>query len=258
MTTSKRELNIISGIEENESRRKRIRSYLSTHFSEDPKSFFLEWPTRSMIIMDGCKWRYPERSEKLALFLDVTYIKKKKPVQKKAADPVITCLEVIEQNTKPQESTLFDFGIDDEAAPTEDNVSKTLNKLFTKNSIKSVSLVLEQQIQSPYHYLTNFSYKKYKSNKRNNKLFLLLTIHNYDITESLSQEHSNEIFKIFSKDKAKVSDDVRLFNVLCFVNRSNKRDEKKYSLKFQSLFMNEHIGKRVIPTSQHYISQIQQ
>ena len=252
---SKRDFNLISGIEENDDRRKRIRSYLAEHFKEDPKSFFLEWPVKDMIIQDGCKWRYPEIVTKLALFLDVTYIKKKKPPVKKPADFLATCIQVIEKNTKQQDNNVFDFDVDDSAVQTEDGVSLKLNKLFTKNSIKSVSLILEE-IQSPYHFLTNMSYKKYKSNKRNNKLFLLLSIHNHDISQSMSNESIDEIYKIFSKDKTKVSDDLRLFNVLLFVNRSNLKEENKYSLKIRSIFLNRHVGEKVIPTSQKFISQI--
>jgi len=251
---NKREYRLISGIEENEKPQKRIRKFLKKKFDDNPKSFFLEWNIYDMIVKEGHEWAYPKEIKKLALFLNISYVKEKETLSKKQSDFVAVCNKVVE-SFEEKKKLYKDIAKQDVFETKDEKINSKLEEIFSRKNEKICTLSLEV-VHSPYQRLTGIMEKRYKSIRKESNTFLLLSIHNNELDESLSSESIDLILKQFNLHKTKISDDLRLLNVLTTVCKSISEEEEIFSLKMRKIFFHPQIRKHIIPESSNFVSMI--
>jgi hypothetical protein len=71
----KKEADHIYGIEPPEVSNRRVRRYVHRYFKHSPKSFFLEWNRKKMLIDDGKKWCMPTFIRKVSVFMQKTTVR---------------------------------------------------------------------------------------------------------------------------------------------------------------------------------------
>jgi len=235
--SKKREYNVISGIEDREETNKRIRRYLYKQFKTHPEKLFLEWDKRKIIIENCHEWAFPEPIKKIAIFLNFTTPKVK------TSDHVITAPKVTEK-------TIYD-DIDD---------TNLDNDFIYCEGIKNVRILIDV-VHSAQDHLKNYCSKKSKTNtKRDNRYYLLMTIHHHDLKSDLPDTpHISDIFKSFNREKIKTSYDQRLCNMLYFIVESISNYEKKYQICVRKdVFFNNHVKDHILPISYDYLSKFYQ
>lgn len=244
--TSKRDYNLISGIEESDKTEKRIKSYLYDKFKNDPKLFFLEWDMNDMLISDGHKWTISEEIKKVCVFLNISYIKDKHSKLRKKHDILTTCKAILKK---------YEEAKDKSEIPIEEKLNEMMDKIFELNAVKTCTLSLEI-IHSPIKRLRGMNEKRYKSNRKETISFFLMSIHNADISKSLPSEALDMIFKHFNQQKSKYTDDIRLLNVLTMVSLSIAKGEGVFSLNTRNIFFNNNIKKYILPESYNFLVSI--
>lgn len=235
--SKKREYNVISGIEDREETNKRIRKYLYKQFKQQPEKLFLEWDKRKIIIENCQSWAFPEPTKKVAIFLNFT-------------TPKIKSAEHVVTKPKPSEETMYE-DIDD---------ADLDNDLIYCEGIKNVRILIDV-VHSAQEHLKNYCSKKSKTNtKRDNRYYLLMTIHHYDLKTNLPDTpHISDIFKSFNREKIKTSFDQRLCNMLYYIVESIINNEKKYQICVRrDAFFNNHVKDTILPISYEYLSKFYQ
>lgn len=242
----KRAHNLISGIEEKSKKEKRIKKYLFEKLENDPKKFFQEWNLNDMLIKDGHKWTYSEEIKKVCVFLTISYMKEKTAKSQKKQDVLTICKSIIERNEQEKKKHKLS---------DSDEVGNLINKIFESPIAKTFTLSTEV-VHSPIKRLKGLNEKRYKSNRKETISFFLLSIHNHDIERSLSNESIDSILKHFNQQKTKVSNDVRLYNLLEMITSSIANEEELFALKVRKIFFNPNIKKHILPISTEFLSKI--
>lgn len=235
MTSSKkREYNIITGIEDPEESNKRIRTYVGKEFKHKPETFFLEWDKRRIIIENCEKWAFPEPVMKVGIFLNYTTSKPKNDIKSKKRASIPSC-----------DNTIY-----------EDMDEIDLNNDFLYcEGIKNVRILIDT-IHSAHDQFKSYCLKKSKTNnKRDNRYYLLMSIHNHKSTQPLPDSHIADLLKAFNREKIRTSFDQRLRNLLEFVVNSIKNNEKKYQIAVRKdVFFNKNIKDTILPESYAYLA----